>query len=234
MMGMGMMGGMNGIGYTTGNYGMGYGYVPGSIGGTTSPLGTATTNTAAMFGGWGAGYTMGTATMPYYGQNSAFGNTLGNTYGTMLGMPYTSQTGMTGSMMGGIGDTMCAGGSCLESDEVSRHDQGHMMGMGSMGWMTSSPTTITPAGSAINPLVTTSTVVPAGSMMPFANAIDSQGVAGYLNGLGTASPTFTPRGSAAATSPFNPAYGSAGTFTPAFTPYGWTNQAGFTFGSSLL
>ena len=213
-MGNSVMGGVYGMNSAPGNYGMGYGLT------TAAPV-VSPVNTAAMFGGWGSGYT-GTGVMPYYGQTNA----LGNTYGNMFGL--TNTIGMSN----GYGMSM---------DEVMRQDQGHMAGMTGMGGMGNMSSSMgaqtsaiitTPVGTETVPVGTT--VTPAATsvatMMPFANAIDSYGNAGFLNGLGTGAASFTPRGNAAATSIFSPSYGAFGTFVP----YAYQNQNAFAYGSGAI
>lgn len=257
--GMGSMGSagsmMSGYGMssTLGNYGAGYGY------GSGYSMTTAIPNTAAMFNGLGTGYT-GTAVIPYYGQNSAFGNTYGNAYGNTYGNIYSNTygnaysntyglptTGLTGTLNYDMGNNYGMG-----MDSAVRRDQGNMMdwrssGMGSMGMgtgYTTTPTTTNPVPITTDPSVTTGTTpatsvttpaaLPGGAVMPYANAINSQGVAGFLNGIGTPTSIFTPRSSAAATGYYAPAYGTVGTFTPYTPSYGLANQYGAAYGNPWI
>lgn len=218
-----IMGG-SGLGSTVGNYGMLFN-TP-----ATAPV-LSTTNTAAMLN---AGYT-GTAVMPYYGQTNTFGNAYGNTYG-MYGLADTTYQPLANT----FGVNAVNNGYGMGMDSVTRMDQGNMgmgsmmggtMGMGSMMGATSVIAT-NPTNTVAVPVDTTGTPVAASSgiVMPLPNAIDSQGTAGFLNGLGTGASSFTPRGNAAATSLFSPSYGMLGTFAP----YAYENQNGFAYGSPWL
>ncbi|MEW6378936.1 MAG: hypothetical protein AB1611_04945 [bacterium] len=231
-------------GYNPAGYAMSYGYGAAGIGpgygsGYTIPTTTfvPTTNTAAMFSGLGTGLgtwggQSGTSAVPSWGQNNVFGNA----YGTTFSMPALTQTtsGTYGMSNTGMNNYGMSG-----SGDIYRQDQGHMMsGHHAMNWGINQPVVTTPDTIVTSPagttVITTSQPVssgaPGGNPMPYANAINDLGVAGYMTGLGTANPTFTPRASAAASTSWGSSFGAPGTFLP----YGSVNQYGYTYGSPWL